>query len=139
MLFLATGAVYGWGSNHFGQLGLGDNVDRYDARLIRIPNTHSVNSKEDSADSSVQIVSIACGGFHSAFVAALGELYMCGWGKSGQLGLGDSNSRSIPLRVTSLVGMNVSMVACAGRYTVCVTDHFIKVHNDYFAEAERIR
>ena len=44
---------------------------------------------------------VAAGAEHSVAVTEDGELYGWGWGRYGNLGLGDRNDRSIPEKVSS--------------------------------------
>jgi alpha-tubulin suppressor-like RCC1 family protein len=64
--------LLGWGSNYFGQLGLGFR------RRTKVPKRVDVNG----------VYSIACGEFHSMALSLDGKLY--GWGnnENGQLGNG---------------------------------------------------
>lgn len=67
--------VYSCGSNRFGQLGLGDNIDQVVPKRLSIPN----NKK---------IIAIAMGAFHSLLLTNNNEVYSCGFNENGQLGLG---------------------------------------------------
>lgn len=45
---------------------------------------------------------VAAGAEHTAAVTEDGDLYGWGWGRYGNLGLGDRNDRLVPARVTSV-------------------------------------
>lgn len=45
---------------------------------------------------------VAAGAEHSAAITEHGELYGWGWGRYGNLGLGDRNDRLIPEKVSSV-------------------------------------
>lgn len=47
----------------------------------------------------VRAVRVACGWRHSMIIDDRGQLFCVGWGKYGQLGLGDGETRSIPVPV----------------------------------------
>jgi alpha-tubulin suppressor-like RCC1 family protein len=117
-----SGRVWAFGSNEYGQLGLGDRHARGtpDSLATAFPD---------------EVVAISCGAFHSAVVTAVGDLYTFGCGKQGQLGFGDTKSSSTPRLVSSLNGMDVCLVACSGDYTLAVTDHFMQIQTDYFASS----
>lgn len=83
---------------------------------------------------SDEVVAVSCGAFHSAAVSAVGDLYTFGYGRSGQLGFGDTQSSAVPRLVSALNGMDVCLVACGGDYTVAVTDRFMVMQMDYFAQ-----
>ncbi|MFA5795145.1 MAG: fibronectin type III domain-containing protein [Candidatus Brocadiia bacterium] len=82
----ADNNAYAWGDNLCGQLGLGDDVFRYDpTRVI--------------SDSSV--ASIACGYESAQVVKTNGTLWACGDNSDGELGLGDTVSRTSLTQVGS--------------------------------------
>lgn len=47
----------------------------------------------------VKVVTGVCGWRHSALVDSDGRLFATGWGKYGQLGLGDTENKSTPVHV----------------------------------------
>jgi alpha-tubulin suppressor-like RCC1 family protein len=52
-----------------------------------------------------KVVKVSCGGGHTAFITANNELWMCGKGRDGQLGRGDSLSNasiSTPVKIADL-------------------------------------
>ena len=89
-LGIKDGYLYTWGNNAFGQLGLGDNIDRYEPTLISQENTW---------------VDIAAGNYHSLAIKNNGgtyQLYSFGKNDHGQLGLNSSLPQiKIPLLVNS--------------------------------------
>ncbi len=78
----ATGEIYSFGLNDYGQLGLG--------------HTASVTSPQRIVDGleGVTVADISCGGWHSACVSTSGEVFMWGRGEYGRLGLGDKSGSS---------------------------------------------
>eukprot|EP01064_Diplonema_japonicum_P018105 TRINITY_DN267_c3_g2_i1.p1 TRINITY_DN267_c3_g2~~TRINITY_DN267_c3_g2_i1.p1 ORF type:complete len:1894 (+),score=375.06 TRINITY_DN267_c3_g2_i1:44-5683(+) len=66
---------------------------------------------------------VACGEQHSIIVCD-DNLYACGSGQDGQLGLGDVDDRMVPaaLPLFSGRGINVDMVACGSHHTCVVYD-----------------
>eukprot|EP00457_Paulinella_chromatophora_P001055 gb/GEZN01001057.1/.p1 GENE.gb/GEZN01001057.1/~~gb/GEZN01001057.1/.p1 ORF type:complete len:823 (-),score=151.48 gb/GEZN01001057.1/:870-3338(-) len=84
-----------------------------------------------------QVVCISAGAFHAAAVTRQGDLWVWGWGRHGQLGLGDQLVTQLwPRRVSALQGTEVRSVACGATYTCAVADTFIKVHADYFGSSD---
>uniref|UniRef100_A0A452RZU1 Probable E3 ubiquitin-protein ligase HERC4 n=1 Tax=Ursus americanus TaxID=9643 RepID=A0A452RZU1_URSAM len=108
-----SGAIFGWGRNKFGQLGLNDENDRYVPNLLKSLRTQ-------------KIVYICCGEDHtaaltkpnvgrnqelnaqlteltrqhtSAFVPSSGRIYSFGLGGNGQLGTGSTSNRKSPFTV----------------------------------------
>ncbi|KAL2098053.1 hypothetical protein ACEWY4_007260 [Coilia grayii] len=97
-----SGAVFGWGKNTAGQLGLGSKND------IPVPvQVTSLNFKKT--------VHISCGGEHTAVLTKDGLVFTCGSGHYGQLGHNSLRDELRPRLVAELWGSKVSQVAC-GRY-----------------------
>ena len=82
------GSVYAFGLNRTGQLGDGSYHARPcpSPRAVRLPSNLAVSW-------------IACGEEFSAAVTGEGQLFMWGFGGSGQLGLGNSGSMRVPRQV----------------------------------------
>ncbi|KAH9717222.1 Ultraviolet-B receptor UVR8 [Citrus sinensis] len=104
------GEVQSWGRNQNGQLGLGTTED-------------SLVPQKLQAFEGVSIKMVAAGAEHSVAVAEDGELYGWGWGRYGNLGLGDRNDRLIPEKVATvdLQREKMVMVACGWRHTISVS------------------
>ena len=74
------GMLFGWGSNEYGQLGLGNNLsDQLLPQKICLQN----------------VLSVSCSTFHTIAVTIYHEIYVCGSNDSGQLGLSDTKNRNI--------------------------------------------
>jgi alpha-tubulin suppressor-like RCC1 family protein len=78
------GALWCWGANDAGQLGLGDSVSR------------DVPTRVGTASDWLEIAS---GDRHTCAVRANGQLFCWGQNLNGQLGVGDIESRPLPSRV----------------------------------------
>ncbi|XP_052871929.1 probable E3 ubiquitin-protein ligase HERC4 isoform X2 [Anopheles cruzii] len=104
-----NGELYAWGSNAYGQLGVGTTNEK-----VAIP-TLVVSL------AGVPIAFIACGGNHSFAVSKSGAIF--GWGKNtfGQLGLNDLNSRSFPTQLRTLRSLGVRYVSCGDDFSVFLT------------------
>lgn len=74
------------GSNSYGQLGLGDTVDRNTWTLV--PGITDVKE-------------VACGGYHTILLHESGEVSTTGYGAAGQLAQGDTTNRSAFTKVTT--------------------------------------
>lgn len=101
--------VYAWGRGDFSQLGLGDTLDRGVPTLL-----DSLEGKD--------IVHVAAGEYHTAFLTGEGEVYCVGNNESGQLGFGGREGSSLPVRVAALDTRTVVHLACGSSHTVAVTD-----------------
>ncbi|KAL2941865.1 Ultraviolet-B receptor UVR8 [Bienertia sinuspersici] len=64
---------------------------------------------------------VAAGAEHSAAVTEAGEVYGWGWGRYGNLGLGDRKDRLVPEKVPEIDGIKMILVACGWRHTITVT------------------
>ncbi|MBA0749221.1 hypothetical protein Gogos_003170, partial [Gossypium gossypioides] len=98
-----------WGRNQNGQLGLGSTED-------------SLVPQKIQAFQGISIKMVAAGAEHTAAVSEEGALYGWGWGRYGNLGLGDRNDRLVPEKVSTLNGEKMNMVACGWRHTISVSD-----------------
>ncbi|KAI4884476.1 hypothetical protein NFI96_014104 [Prochilodus magdalenae] len=100
-----SGAVFGWGRNSAGQLGLNDEQDRAVPCHIKFLR-------------SQKVVYISCGEEHTAALTKDGGLFTFGNGSRGQLGHDSSNNEPLPRRVLELMGTEVSQIACGKHHTL---------------------
>jgi hypothetical protein len=82
LVLYGNGIVYGWGYNHFGQLGLGTNLNQL--KPIKILEN---------------IKQIVCGSGHTLALNYDGIVYAMGLNRYGQLGSGDTNDEKIPKKI----------------------------------------
>ncbi|OEL29951.1 Ultraviolet-B receptor UVR8 [Dichanthelium oligosanthes] len=104
-----AGEVQSWGRNQNGQLGLGTTED-------------SLLPQKIQAFEGVRVKMIAAGAEHTAAVTEDGDLYGWGWGRYGNLGLGDRNDRLLPEKVSSVEAEKMVLIACGWRHTVTVSE-----------------
>ncbi|AYV82796.1 MAG: chromosome condensation regulator [Hyperionvirus sp.] len=100
---LADGTLKGCGSNTHGELGFGDYMDRYS--FEEIPNIPK------------KIAEVACGSYHTIIRLIDGTLMSCGDNRNGQLGLGDTLSRSSFEEIKN-IPKNIVEVLCGQRHTM---------------------
>ncbi|XP_047009907.1 probable E3 ubiquitin-protein ligase HERC3 isoform X1 [Ictalurus punctatus] len=100
-----SGAVFGWGRNSAGQLGLNDEQDRAVPCHIKFLR-------------SQKVVYICCGEEHTAALTKDGGLFTFGNGSRGQLGHDSTNNEPLPRRVLELMGTEVSQIACGRHHTL---------------------
>jgi len=104
-----TGCLYTWGGGEYGQLGLGDDLDRLHPCLVKFAEGDLVLGASQAAP---RIVSACCGSYLSSAVATDGALFTWGLGDDGQLGQGeDQLLRYFPGRVQ---GLPLVLLAAAG-------------------------
>ncbi|XP_009946693.1 PREDICTED: probable E3 ubiquitin-protein ligase HERC3, partial [Leptosomus discolor] len=111
-----SGAVYSWGKNDFGQLGLGDTEDRdcpsYIGALVHW-----------------KAVFISCGADHTAVLSKEGLVCTFGAGGAGQLGHNSTRNELTPRVVAELWGARVSQVACGSQHTLVYVPSLDKVYS----------
>jgi alpha-tubulin suppressor-like RCC1 family protein len=102
-----TRAVWAWGSNRSGQLG------------VPTSNFHVPKMLEGMAD----VTALAGGGLHTLALRADGSVWAWGDGKFGQLGLASTDSSLIPRRVQGLEG--ITQIAAGDRHSLALreSDH----------------
>ena len=107
----ASGNVFAWGANHFGQLGVGDAEKRVVPTLV----AGLLKTKV--------VVQVTAGSIHTACLTADGLVFVCGAGIAGQLGVGNTANTVVPTLVRGeLQGKKVLQVAAGGNHTMCVTE-----------------
>ncbi|XP_066430143.1 probable E3 ubiquitin-protein ligase HERC3 isoform X2 [Eleutherodactylus coqui] len=100
-----SGAVFGWGKNSSGQLGLNDEQ-------VRVSPCHVKPLR------SQKVVYISCGEEHTAVLTKTGGLFTFGAGEHGQLGHDSLHNEINPRRVLELMGSEVSQIACGRQHTI---------------------
>ncbi|KFV60447.1 E3 ISG15--protein ligase HERC5, partial [Tyto alba] len=103
-----SGAVYSWGKNDFGQLGLGDTEDRNCPSYV-------------GALEHWKTVFISCGADHTAALSKEGLVCTFGAGGAGPVG----HTRV----VAELWGARVSQVACGSQHTLVYVPSLDKVYS----------
>ncbi|XP_028323711.1 probable E3 ubiquitin-protein ligase HERC4 [Gouania willdenowi] len=103
-----SGAVFGWGCNKFGQLGLNDMNDHHYPSLLK-----SLRSQK--------VVYVSCGEDHTAALTKEGGVFTFGAGGYGQLGHNSTNHEINPRKVFELMGNVVTQIACGRQHTLAFT------------------
>jgi alpha-tubulin suppressor-like RCC1 family protein len=102
--------TWGDGAHNAGLLGHGNGASHW------IPK--SVNGFLDG----LQVVSVACGTWHSALATSNGKLFTFGDGTFGVLGHGDQESVLYPKEVQLLSGLKTMKVACGVWHTAAIVE-----------------
>ncbi|NWU76690.1 HERC5 ligase, partial [Onychorhynchus coronatus] len=116
-----SGAVYSWGKNKFGQLGLGDTEDRDCPSYV-------------GALEHWKTVFISCGADHTAVLSKEGLVCTFGAGGAGQLGHNSTRNELTPRVVAELWGARVSRVACGRQHTLVYVPSLDKFY--FFGSAD---
>nr|XP_012137181.1 PREDICTED: probable E3 ubiquitin-protein ligase HERC4 isoform X1 [Megachile rotundata] len=105
MAISKSGAVFGWGKNTFGQLGLNDTRNRNLPRQLQTLQ-------------NAKVCYAACGEEFSVFLTVDGGVFTCGAGMYGQLGHGNTSNEILPRQVMELMGSTVTQISCGKRHTL---------------------
>uniref|UniRef100_A0A671XN65 HECT and RLD domain containing E3 ubiquitin protein ligase 4 n=1 Tax=Sparus aurata TaxID=8175 RepID=A0A671XN65_SPAAU len=111
-----SGAVFGWGRNKFGQLGLNDTNDRCFPALLK-----SLRSQ--------RVIYISCGEDHTAALTKLRGVFTFGAGGYGQLGHYSTNHEINPRKVFELMGNVVAQISCGRQHTLAFTPSSGKMYS----------
>nr|XP_043606682.1 ultraviolet-B receptor UVR8 [Erigeron canadensis]XP_043606684.1 ultraviolet-B receptor UVR8 [Erigeron canadensis] len=99
--------VLTWGRGSSGQLGHGNLLNSLEPKLV-------------NGLDGLNITHVSAGWSHSGFVSECGQLFTCGDGSFGQLGLGDYGSQSSPEKVSHFALRHVEQVACGMRHSLAL-------------------
>lgn len=105
-----SGDLYSFGSNMYGQLGLG-----YESEKVTKPTL--VKSLR-----GIPIAQLACGANHSFILSTSGSIYGFGKNLFGQLGVGDMQVRIFPTHVKTLRNQCVRFISCGDDYSTFLTN-----------------
>ena len=101
--------IYCCGANEYGQLGLEDQENYIGPQLNNYFNKSNIN-----------IISIACGEYHTLFLSSDGIVYSCGINESQQLGYKTSGDyQKKPKRITGLK-TDIIDIACGRDHSYCL-------------------
>ncbi|XP_023183784.1 probable E3 ubiquitin-protein ligase HERC4 isoform X1 [Xiphophorus maculatus] len=111
-----SGAVFGWGRNKFGQLGVNDSNDRCFPTLLK-----SLRSQ--------RVIYVCCGEDHTAVLTKEGGVFTFGAGGYGQLGHNSTNHEINPRKVFELMGNVVTQISCGRQHTLAFTPACGKIYS----------
>ena len=98
-IIMSDGIVYGFGANEYGQLGTVDNNDYHTLTAMLLPSGKTAQG-------------IVCGNAHTIVSMTDGTVYAIGDNHMGQLGLGDTDTRSTLTEMTFPAGKIAQKFAC---------------------------
>ncbi|XP_021847694.1 PH, RCC1 and FYVE domains-containing protein 1 [Spinacia oleracea] len=107
-----SGDLFTWGDgvHHVGLLGHGTDA------------CHWIPKRVSGPLEGLQVLSIACGTWHSALTTSNGKLFTFGDGSYGVLGHGDRESVSYPKEVQQLNGLKTIKVSCGVWHTAAIVE-----------------
>ncbi|XP_078385990.1 putative E3 ubiquitin-protein ligase HERC4 [Cetorhinus maximus] len=111
-----SGAVFGWGRNNHGQLGLKDTEDRHKPNYVKLLECKKT-------------IHISCGEEHTAVLTKDGLVFTFGAGSYGQLGHNSTEDEIKPRLVGCLFGNKVSQIACGSYHTLVFVPSSGKIYS----------
>ncbi len=96
--------VWAFGSNEYGQLGLGNNG--YNTNITVPTKINGIKAKY-----------ISCGNIHTVLIDMNNDVWAFGNNIFGKLGLGDNTNRNVPTKIN---GINAKYVSCGHSHTVLI-------------------
>ena len=104
-----SGAVFAWGSNSHGQLGLGDTTDR--AWPGQVSTLRSLRVLPGGVRAGLE---------HTIALTEEGGVFSWGSGRCGQLGHGTTSNEIQPRKIMELMGTVVSQIAAGDRHSLAL-------------------
>jgi alpha-tubulin suppressor-like RCC1 family protein len=104
-----TGEVYVCGSGEYGRLGTGNTNDQLTPIKINFP------------PGVTPIKQISASLFRTIFLSETGEVYSCGFGEYGELGLGDTSIHPSPTKVVFSPDTNIVSINDSENHTMFLT------------------
>ena len=122
----ASGKLFTFGQGDHGQLGHGSS-------LLQCPTPKQVRSL-----GNIHVKFVACGEAHTAVITKHGNLYTCGDGRHGKLGMGEESFSNLfkLQKVTRFDAFTVQTVACGGCHTLVTAVKTSNINNSTDSEAE---
>ncbi|KAL4431712.1 hypothetical protein ABPG74_017341 [Tetrahymena malaccensis] len=118
LLLTNNGYIYSSGYGRQGQLGLRNSENQCEFQLV-----WTLTKKK--------IIKIAAGWNHSLALSDQNDIFACGHGARGQLGLGDEESRTVFTHVVSLGGKNTATISAGGDHSWAVLDQNFPIKQSY--------
>ena len=110
LVLMEDGSLFSFGFGTNGQLGLRSTANKSRPQHVK-----------DLAGR--RVTQIAAGWNHSLVMTEGGDLWACGYGAHGQLGLGDKESKTQFSLVTSMSNKNISKIFAGGSHSWLVLNH----------------
>ena len=115
------GRMWSWGDNTYGQLGHGLVADT--ARVATVRNADSkMEPKMILSMQNVLVSHITLGAHHSVAITETGDIFVCGRGDMGQLGLGNYKDCPKMTIVDALADVEITDVACGAEHTIACSE-----------------
>ncbi|KAL5006417.1 hypothetical protein ScPMuIL_015223 [Solemya velum] len=120
-----TGELYGWGSNAYGQLGLGQHSG-YITAPVRVPITGEEKfTGEEKVTGGEKVEAMSAGLRHTVVLTDSGRVMSCGDCRKGQLGLGFTGKSINSLTQVTFPSNagRVAQITAGAFHTAALTEH----------------
>lgn len=108
----ASGDLYNWGDGSYNAGLLGHGIGA----------SHWLPKRVSGPLEGLQVLSVACGSWHSLLVMSSGKVFTFGDGTFGALGHGNRENVAYPKEVESLIGFKVLKVACGVWHSAAIVE-----------------
>ena len=125
---LSDGSLYTWGDNKYGQLGLGDKANQHyfasNNQKINIPDkiNELIGLKDTYYDTSKRMY---IDKFSLYAITENGELYAWGDNSDGQLGIGNTDNQTKPVKVTGITGKIKQLITLENINGLLFSDFYV--------------
>jgi alpha-tubulin suppressor-like RCC1 family protein len=104
-----SGEVYGWGGNYWGQIGCGDDFDKFMPTKLKALN-------------DIKIKMISCGLHYSMALTESGCVYSWGSNEFGQLGIGNRKNLNTPKQI-EMEDIIIDKITCGESHSLFSTNN----------------
>jgi alpha-tubulin suppressor-like RCC1 family protein len=118
MVLTDRGYIFSFGFGSHGQLGLRSTVNQCEPQWVK-----------DLRNKPIKM--IATGWNHTLVLTYQGDIFACGYGSFGQLGLGDDESRTMFTHVSALGAKKVERIYAGGNHSWALLDPAMPIRPDY--------
>lgn len=118
LVLTSLGSVFSFGFASHGQLGLHNTTNYCEPQHVGYLRGKYVKT-------------IAAGWHHSLVLTSKGDVWACGYGFFGQLGLGDDESHTTFTHVSSLGNKNITQIYAGGNHSWAVIDSSCPMQENY--------
>ena len=118
LVLTSAGCVFSFGYASYGQLGLHSTLNYCEPQHVNYMRAKMVKS-------------IAAGWNHSLVLTGKGDVWACGYGFFGQLGLGGDESHTTFTHVSSLGNKNITKIFAGGNHSWAIIDIAQPIREDY--------
>ena len=110
--------LFSFGKGIYGQCGYGQPEDTSIPKKVIFEEKQNIQYENNKA---INIIDIKCGGEHSLFLSSNNNVYTCGHGYLGQLGLGNNKNINKPTIVQSLTNKKIIEISAGWSHSLVLS------------------